>query len=122
MFNKIGLYIVALLFILFATVQYNDPDGLKWILLYLFVAGLSCLSLLRKNKDQYIGLVIVVCIVWMISLVPQFANWVSMGMPSITESMKAEAPHIEFTREFFGLFVSILALLYIRKVDQKLKS
>jgi hypothetical protein len=39
-----------------------------------------------------------------------------MGMPSIVEHMKAEAPHIEYTREFLGLILagSTLAFYYFQ--------
>ena len=33
-------------------------------------------------------------------------------MPSITGSMKAETPHIEFMREFLGLFIILAAFVF----------
>ena len=39
-------------------------------------------------------------------------DWVKKGMPSITGSMKAESPHVEYLREFLGLFIILLALLF----------
>jgi hypothetical protein len=35
-----------------------------------------------------------------------------MGTPNIAETMKAERSYIEFVREFFGLAISLVALLF----------
>jgi len=36
--SKIAHSIVALIFIAFAVLQYNDPDGWKWMIIYMLVA------------------------------------------------------------------------------------
>ena len=43
-------------------------------------------------------------------LLPDFIDWIQNGAESITQSMKAEKPHIELTREFLGLLICALAL------------
>ena len=47
---------------------------------------------------------------------PDIINWFKQGMPSIVESMKAESPHVEFVREFFGLLIMILSLVLYPKL------
>jgi hypothetical protein len=49
----------------------------------------------------------------MLTLLPGFINWLRMGMPTITGSMKAEEEHIEVVREFLGLFLALLAMLHL---------
>lgn len=101
---------LAILFILFAIVQYNDPDPWAWIALYLFVAVVCGFAFFSRYHRYIIIAGLAVCIIWLATLVPDFIRWVKMGMPTITGSMKAEAPHIELTREFLGLAVCMAAL------------
>jgi hypothetical protein len=104
---------LALVFALFAALQYHDSDPLGWILVYGAVA-LCCLmaALGRSNKWLVMGLTVVVAI-WMLTLLPGFIHWLRMGMPTITGSMKAEEEHIEVVREFLGLFLALLAMLHL---------
>ena len=104
-------FFLAALFALFAAVQFNDPDPLAWALLYGFVAVVSLLAGLGKYNRYVLLGGLAVCLVWLLTLIPEFVNWVQMGMPTITSSMKTEEPHIEYTREFLGLFLCGLVLL-----------
>lgn len=48
---KILNLILTILFILFAAVQYNDPDPIHWMALYLFVAAVCGFAAFGKyNK------------------------------------------------------------------------
>ncbi|MCB0568841.1 MAG: transmembrane 220 family protein [Phaeodactylibacter sp.] len=102
---KIFNLFLALLFALFAAVQYNDPDPWRWIIMYGFVAVVSGFAAFGRYHPYllYIGLGITA--IWMASLLPDFIDWVKIGMPTITGSMKAESPHVEMTREFLGLLL-----------------
>ena len=103
---------LVILFVLFAVVQYNDPDPWAWIALYTFVAVVSGFAASgRYNRYVLLG-GLAICLIWMITLVPDFISWIKMGAPTITGSMKAEEPHIELTREFLGLLVCGAALGY----------
>jgi len=54
--------------------------------------------------------------VWMTSYTPELMDWLNEGMPSITGSMQAESPFIEFVREFFGLALCfVTSYVYLRK-------
>ena len=48
-------------------------------------------------------------VIWAAALAPEFIGWLRMGAPTIVGSMKAEAPWIEYTREFLGLSLAALA-------------
>ncbi len=107
---KIANGILTLLFILFAVVQFNDPDPYYWIAIYSAVALISGFAVVGKYNKNIILTVIGVCIIWMFTLIPGVIDWMEKGMPSITGSMKAESPHVEYLREFLGLFIVLLAL------------
>ena len=101
---------LSVLFALFAIVQYNDPDPWSWIALYGFVALISGLAAFGIYRKWAVLAGIGVCLVWMATLLPDFVNWIKMGMPTITGQMKATEPHIELTREFLGLLIALAAL------------
>ena len=101
---------LALLFALFAAVQLNDPDPWGWVALYGFVAVVSAFAAFGRYHPYLLYLGLGIVLIWMATLFPDFINWVKMGMPTITGSMKAESPHVELTREFLGLLLCALAL------------
>lgn len=111
--KNIGNILLAVLFFVFAWVQINDPDPLAWVTIY-SVVGVFALYAIFKPLPYFLPLAgIGVCIVWIILLLPEFINWLQMGAPSITESMKAEKPHVEYTREFLGLFICGVAFSFL---------
>ena len=107
---KITNWILSVLFLVFAVVQLNDPDPLKWTILYGGVAVISAMAALGKYNRYLLLAALSVCLIWLITLIPDIADWVKRGMPSIVGSMKAETPYVELAREFFGVVVCGLAL------------
>jgi len=109
--------IIALVFIIFGAVQYNDPDFYIWMPIYFLVAAVV-LAFDRGWRNKTI--ITVLCAIYLIGMLtytPQVLSWVQNGTPSIAGSMKAESPFIEFVREFFGLGICLLGLgYYWRKV------
>lgn len=106
-------YLIAAVFVLFGVLQFNDPDGWIWAIAYFAVV---ILILLRNVLPKYmIEIAIVMYLIAFSSYIPNLMNWFDEGMPSITGSMKAESPFIEYVREAGGLLIVILGLLYYRK-------
>ena len=101
--------ILAVVFALFAVVQYNDPDPLPWMLLYGSVAIHFLMATVQRANRIAIWLSLLAAVVWAAALTPEFVAWLRMGAPTIVSSMKAEAPWIEYTREFLGLVLAALA-------------
>lgn len=113
-FQKNLYFGISGLFFLFALVQWNDPDPLIWILFY-DVMSLIYILLAIKNKFAFhLAIVMsIMCLVSMAVILPEIFQWMKDGMPSIVQSMKAEIPTIEYTREFLGLFLSLLACVWV---------
>ena len=108
--------LVAVLFALFAYWQLNDPDWPIWVLMYGSVAAIGLWSFFSRPPKILVYIALAGAVVWMVTLVPDLINWINDGMPTIAGQMKAESPHIELTREFFGLFISsVTLLLYARR-------
>jgi hypothetical protein len=111
-FNQLFVFI----FILFAVVQYNDPDPYLWIPIYLFPAVLCFLATREKfYKNAYTGGFIFYSLYAVYKLLDQngVIDWMRFhDAANIAATMKAEQPWIEESREFFGLAI-ILIVLFI---------
>jgi len=109
---KILNLILAGLFILFAVVQLNDPDPIFWTAVYGVMGAVSAFAAFKKFNIWVMLAVLAVLIFELFSLFPSISSWVNQGMPSIVKTMKTEEPHIEFVREFLGLGICLIALLF----------
>jgi hypothetical protein len=103
---------VALLFVLFAYWQLNDPDWPAWVAMYGIVAVIAAWTAFSTPPRLLILAALAVSVIWMATLLPDLITWINEGMPTIAGQMTAESPHIELTREFFGLLITTLALAY----------
>jgi hypothetical protein len=107
---KIVHLIIAFLFVLFAYWQLNDPDWPQWVAMYGFVSVTAIYAAFGHPPKWFSWVGIVVAGIWLATLLPDFINWLRMGSPTITGQMQAESPHVELTREFFGLVICLVAL------------
>lgn len=107
--------IVAALLLLFALVQLNDPDPFWWTVIYL----LACFSYVGHYFGYRYVLFLaavgfIAALIWAVTLLPQFFQWINLGMPTIVGSMKATEPHIEYVREFLGLVLLTIAFGWLK--------
>ncbi len=102
--------LVCILSLLAAALQYNDPDPIRWIAMYGYVALLYALALTGRYRSEAIWVGLAMVVIWAATLLPGFVEWLHEGMPSITGQMKAELPHVEIVREFLGLLLCGVAL------------
>ncbi|MEM1217110.1 MAG: transmembrane 220 family protein [Bacteroidota bacterium] len=106
---------IAALLLLFTYFQLNDPDPWAWVALY-GVAGVATGVSAFRSLPPWLPLAgLLVCAAGFCWLLPHFYEWIKMGMPTIASSMKAEAPHIELTREFLGLVILLVVWWWLRK-------
>lgn len=112
---KIFNIFFIVIFIIFAALQYNDPDPYIWIPIYLYAAFL-CYQAVQKKYNAtlyYIGfaayLIYAAILFFDKTGVLDWAK--EHHEESIVQTMKAEKPWIEETREFFGLVIVIAVLL-----------
>lgn len=101
--------VFTVLFILFAGLQYNDPDPFLWIPIYLFAAFL-CWKASRgiyHKKLLWLGLGLYgLYAVYLLLDKNGVLSWANEhAAESLVTSMKAEKPWIEETREFGGLLI-----------------
>ncbi|HRH60013.1 MAG TPA: transmembrane 220 family protein [Chitinophagaceae bacterium] len=110
-------------FVVFAALQYNDPDPYVWVPLYLYAAVLCALAVKNKfyPKAYIAGIIIYAAYaIYKVFDANGLIDWIELHhAENIAETMKAEKPWIEESREFFGLVILIGVLLidflYARK-------
>jgi len=105
----------CIVFILFAVVQYNDPDPYLWVPIYLYPALLCFLKFIQKSISRiayWAGfLVFGVYAIYKMFDTNGIIDWVKFHNASnIASTMKAEKPWIEESREFFGLLIILIVL------------
>ena len=112
---KIFNYFFCFTFILFAALQYNDPDPYIWMPIYLYTAVLCWLAARDKfyPKAYLAGIALyAVYALYKVFDANGLIDWLTKhDAQNIAETMKAEKPWIEESREFFGLVILIVVLL-----------
>ena len=112
---KIFNWFFIFCFIVFAALQYNDPDPYIWMPIYLYAAFLCWQSIKGKYNPKlyWIGYAgYVPYAIYKIFDANGVIDWITKDhSESLTETMKANKPWVEETREFFGLVIVISVLL-----------
>jgi general stress protein CsbA len=116
-----------IVFLLFAAVQYNDPDPYVWIPIYGYGAVLCFLAFRKKYYPSayLLGIIVYAAYAGFKLLEPDGVwDWITKHhAQNIADSMKATTPWVEETREFFGLVIVIGVLLidylYARRTSLK---
>lgn len=115
-------YIVAIIYIIFGVLNFNDPDFYIWGPIYIATAAIPILYLWNRLSSSILWLWMGITGIYLITYVPDIIHWINEGMPNIAGSMKATEPHIELTREFFGLLLCfIIPLIYYFLLKKKMK-
>ena len=113
--------LLTLYFIFAAAVQYNDPDPVHWMLLYL-TSALGCvLAALGKDRAGLLYALVGMATIEMAMTGEGFITWLRVGNENlITAKMTAEKPYIELGREFLGAAISLaVALWQLRRLGQR---
>lgn len=111
--HRTAYLFIAGCFIAFAALNLNDPDPWIWVLAYGAVAVLFALAAFGRADRRVSGSLAVALAVWMFTMSGGMLEWFGLGMPSIVTEMKATEPHVEAVREFLGLLLAVLALLFL---------
>ena len=94
---------MAALFVFGAAVQYNDPDPLRWIAVYL-AGAVACLLANRVRGLYWLpASILVVCISWSLSLMPAVVGRIPFLQMFASWEMKDSG--VEMSREMYGLLI-----------------
>ena len=103
---RIVHWIFAVLFTISALLQYNDPDPVRWGLLYASAALAAGCMARGRPQPLLMAAVAGACASWMTFLWDSIVTFVDRGDWSLlVATMKAGEPLIEESREFLGLAI-----------------
>ncbi|KRO90362.1 MAG: hypothetical protein ABR90_03945 [Cryomorphaceae bacterium BACL29 MAG-121220-bin8] len=115
--NKIKNLILFILFVIFAILQLNDPDGKLWFSIY-FIVSLICLYNTFKSVPKSILILSIIALMsysaFHFSLFIDYLN--TENKEEIFGEMVYDKPYLEGTREFIGLLLAALGIMYQIKI------
>ncbi|WP_246052614.1 transmembrane 220 family protein [Leptospira semungkisensis] len=113
MFRFVAILLAAY-FILAAGLQYNDPDPLHWMLLYLTSAIACVLAAIRKDSLPLLYALMGMASIEIAITANGFFTWLKAGNENlIVAKMSAEKPYIELGREFLGALISLAVAVWL---------
>ncbi|NNM15716.1 MAG: hypothetical protein HKO56_03570 [Bacteroidia bacterium] len=113
---KILNILFALIALVFAYLQFNDPDPYIWVPIYLLVALIAAMASFGKYNKILIWVGIILFTGCCLYEIPHVVEWLTEHKDdSLLKDMQDDKPWIEHSREFGGLLISLIMLLIIRK-------
>ena len=106
---SIAQVLAACLFLLAASLQWNDPDPHYWLSIYALAAA-SCLACALDRRQRWLcAITLVWSLGWAAVLAPQVIGAVSF--PALFQGLQMQSESIELGREFGGLAIISLWML-----------
>ena len=112
--------LILILFVYFAYVQFNDTDGLKWILIYSSISVLAVSKLLDYHSLNLARIISAVLGIYLLVNINLLSSWLAAGKPAFIDYEPTFIQEVENIREFMGLVISFfVALTYIFIFNKK---
>ncbi len=110
---KVLNLVLAVLFLVFAFVQINDPDPVVWILIYGIMAVACVLAAFRYYYPVPLLVLLVVFVGYSFVFLSGVIEWFQSDDKSMLfdDLAKMQYPYIEESREYLGLLICILVLV-----------
>lgn len=107
-------FILAIMFMIFAFLQVNDPDPALWILIYGVMAVLCILAAFEIYLRKFIVALSVIYLFLATYYFPGVQEWlVQEDKAQLFDNIaKMEHPYIEESREFLGLMICVAVLIF----------
>jgi MFS superfamily sulfate permease-like transporter len=115
---KVLNLLLAVMFLLFASVQLNDPDPVTWILIYGTLAVLCILAAFGHYYPRVLIVLIIVYVAYSMIDIPSITRWLKSDNKSMLfdNIAKMQNLYIEESREFLGLMICVVVMImhYVR--------
>ena len=109
----------GVLFLVSAGLQFNDPDPLLWVILYL-LAGVACLQPPGKGPGRHLAAIVAaVALGWAVVLAPEVE---SVRPGDMLASMEAKDGKVEVARELGGLALIFFGMIVVREGDRRVRN
>lgn len=99
----------AILFFM-VVVQFNDPDPIFWISFYGACALVPAVSFFHLNNKPLFYACLAFCLIALFMSFEGALEYTHHLDESILQSMSADKPYLEETREFFGALIALLLI------------
>jgi hypothetical protein len=105
--------VLAVMFIVFAFLQVNDPDPVHWILIYGAMAVVCILVAFRYYPIKIMIGLMIIYFAYSIYFLPGLSEWLGHENKGdlFDDLAKMEHAYIEESREFLGLMICNIVLL-----------
>jgi hypothetical protein len=122
MTNKVINFLLAVMFLVFAFLQLNDPDPLIWIPIYGAMSIICIMAMFNYYSRPVLIVLIVFYALYSIIYFPGVKEWLAQDdQAQLFDNLaKMEHPFIEESREFMGLSINIIVLVvYLIRTRRK---
>ncbi|MCZ8342003.1 MAG: transmembrane 220 family protein [Leptospira sp.] len=111
---QILFFLLAVLLLFSALVQYNDPDPLHWMFLYGYSAILCGFGSFRRIDERFLYFALGAVLLQLLIVFDGAYTWLRLGQENMLKTpMSSEKPYIEEIREFLGASIAGLANLLL---------
>lgn len=125
MWKKLVDGFLLIVFLAFTVLQLNDPDSVYWVAIYGFIVVIVLLAMLGKQPQVVLKGALIVYFLLLIYYSPALYSWIFRHhAANIAQSMSTEKMYIEEAREFFGVllcFIIIVFEYYFGKTPDKVE-
>jgi hypothetical protein len=114
MANKIINFLLAIMFLIFAFLQVNDPDPVIWILIYGAMAVVCILAMFNYYNRIALFSLLIFYVIYSFFYFPGVKEWLAQDDKArlFDNVAKMEHPFIEESREFLGLAINVIVLVF----------
>ncbi|WP_422351565.1 transmembrane 220 family protein [Flagellimonas sp.] len=118
--RKIFNLFLFVLFTAFAYVQLNDKDGVLWFSIYGVVALVHLYVVFKTLNRSILLLFMIGLAIYSAVHIPYFVDWIQVQNKSeLFGEMVYEKPYLEGTREFLGLVIALVSIVYQWRQSKK---
>lgn len=117
--HKIFSTLLFIMFVYFASLQFNDPDPQIWVTIYGAAALLHILSVFNIY-NKYVTLAVMIILgIYDLFYIPGVVEWLQQpDKGDVFGMMRVDRIWIEESREFLGLVIAIGSLYYLRRAHR----
>jgi hypothetical protein len=110
---KIVNLVLAVMFLVFAFVQINDPDPFHWILIYGAMAVICVMAAFRYYPRVFMIVMLIIYVAYSLVFLGGVKIWLTQPDKAalFDDVAKMQNLYIEESREFLGLWICIFVLI-----------
>ena len=114
---------LAVMFLAFTVVQFNDPDPLLWILIYGAMVAVCAMAAFKMYYPKVMLVQTGLYFIYGILLWPGVSQWFASDDKAMLfdDIAKMQYPYIEESREFLGLFICLTVLGFYLWLSMRVK-